>query len=169
MRVACPECSAEYDLPPALAARLAEGRTVRCARCGTAWAPGVPEQGDRAADRAADRADLRTEWAEEPEGGASAPSWDLQDRPGDASPAGPLPGPASPEPPVPLPPSSQPAVAEASPEPRATAGRRAAGLGWAASLLLLVGAAAAAWFWRIELVAAWPPAARAFMALGLAG
>jgi len=43
MRVACPECSAEYEIPPALADQLTEGRSLRCARCGTAWVPqGAP-------------------------------------------------------------------------------------------------------------------------------
>ncbi len=40
---------------------------------------------------------------------------------------------------------------------------------WAASLLLLAASAWAALAWRAEITAAWPPAARAFTALGLGG
>ena len=36
MRIVCPSCTAAYDVPDE---RLAPGRTVKCARCGTGWAP----------------------------------------------------------------------------------------------------------------------------------
>ena len=36
MRIACPSCSAAYDLPEE---QLAAGRAVRCARCGAKWTP----------------------------------------------------------------------------------------------------------------------------------
>ncbi len=36
MRIVCPACTAAYDVPEA---RLAPGRAVRCARCGTDWMP----------------------------------------------------------------------------------------------------------------------------------
>ncbi|MBP0495613.1 zinc-ribbon domain-containing protein [Pararoseomonas indoligenes] len=142
MRVACPECSAEYDLPPALADRLASrpdgARTVRCARCGTAWAP-RPEAPAPAPP---------PEDAPAPPPTASAdttpfPAFPIIERPDDHAP---------PPPPAPLPRRG-----------------RAPALAWAASLLLLAGAAAAAWHWRIDVVEAWPPAARAYVALGLAG
>jgi predicted Zn finger-like uncharacterized protein len=35
VRITCPTCSAEYDVPGS----LAPGRSVRCARCGNQWAP----------------------------------------------------------------------------------------------------------------------------------
>jgi predicted Zn finger-like uncharacterized protein len=35
MRIACPTCAAEYEVP---ASRLAPRRVVRCARCGGEWA-----------------------------------------------------------------------------------------------------------------------------------
>lgn len=132
MRVACPDCSAAYELPPALAARLGEGRPLRCARCGHTW---------------------------KPDPSAEAPA------PGEAAPAPPAPGAAAPE--EPRRPEAPPPAAPAMPGPVTPAGLLAAA--WAASLLLLAGMAAAAWTWRIDLVEAWPPAARAFMALGLAG
>jgi predicted Zn finger-like uncharacterized protein len=39
MRIACPSCAAEYDVPPS---RLKPGKLVRCARCGNDWSP-APE------------------------------------------------------------------------------------------------------------------------------
>lgn len=35
MKITCPSCAAEYNVPGV----LAEGRVVRCAKCGTEWAP----------------------------------------------------------------------------------------------------------------------------------
>ncbi|MDD2877823.1 MAG: zinc-ribbon domain-containing protein [Acidiphilium sp.] len=42
MRIACPVCDAQYQLPPALAAKLPT--RTRCARCGAEWeaVPPVP-------------------------------------------------------------------------------------------------------------------------------
>ena len=36
MRIACPSCSAAYDVPDSL---MTAGRVVRCARCGGNWTP----------------------------------------------------------------------------------------------------------------------------------
>ena len=36
MRIVCPACTATYNVPEV---RLAPGRAVRCARCGTDWMP----------------------------------------------------------------------------------------------------------------------------------
>jgi predicted Zn finger-like uncharacterized protein len=36
MRIACPSCAAEYEVP---ISRLTAGKLVRCARCGTQWSP----------------------------------------------------------------------------------------------------------------------------------
>ncbi|MFL5255234.1 MAG: zinc-ribbon domain-containing protein [Rhodopila sp.] len=38
MQIACPGCSAEYEVP---ASRLTPGRSVRCARCNQTWKPEV--------------------------------------------------------------------------------------------------------------------------------
>ena len=40
-------------------------------------------------------------------------------------------------------------------------------LAWAASVALLLLAAAAAYTWRVDIMAAWPPSARGYAALGL--
>ena len=150
MRVACPECAAEYDLPPAIAARLEGGKTVRCARCGTTWAPPPPRLDDFAPENPAPDSPA-------PAGPPQAPA---------APPPPPQSAPRFPDPPPPLP--GLPVPRQEAAEARADTSRFVT-LAWAASLLLLAGAAAAAWVWRIELVEAWPPAARAFVALGLAG
>ncbi len=39
MRIVCPNCQATYEVPDSL---LAGGKAVRCARCGTEWAPLSP-------------------------------------------------------------------------------------------------------------------------------
>jgi len=36
MRIACPSCSATYEVPDSL---VTVGRVVRCARCGGDWTP----------------------------------------------------------------------------------------------------------------------------------
>ncbi len=158
MRVACPECAAEYDLPPALAARLAEGRSVRCARCGTSWAPGAAQGEAQGEAGGEDQGEARGEAGAE-EQAAQAPPFP----PPNAFEAGEPPPRPSAAPPV----TPDPAVP--APDAEAAGGSRAVGLAWGASLLLLAMAAVAAWHWRVDLVEAWPPAARAFMALGLAG
>ena len=154
MRVACPECSAAYELPPALAARLGEGRPLRCARCGHTWAPGPAEAAPAAAP--------------------PPPAPDLEPSPPDG-PAWPtlLASIPQPAPAAPVPPAAPPGRGAAllARLPRLPADRAGATLAaaWAASVLLLAGGALAAWHWRVAIVEAWPPAARAFLALGLAG
>ncbi|WP_200306072.1 hypothetical protein, partial [Paracraurococcus ruber] len=45
-------------------------------------------------------------------------------------------------------------------------GRLALRAAWAASLLSLAGMLAALWLFRVEIVAAWPPAARLYLLVG---
>lgn len=40
-------------------------------------------------------------------------------------------------------------------------------LAWAASILLLLAAVAAAYVWRAEIIASWPPSARAYALFGV--
>jgi predicted Zn finger-like uncharacterized protein len=42
MRIACPSCAAEYEVPES---RLTRRKLVRCARCGAEWIP-APTDGD---------------------------------------------------------------------------------------------------------------------------
>ena len=160
MRVACPECSAAYELPLAVAARLGEGRPLRCARCGHTWTP-APASPAPAASPARPEASPRPE-PSPPDG----PAWPTLL----AGIPAPAPAPAQ----APAPAGRRAALLARLPRLPVSgfpANRQAAILAaaWAASLLLLAGGALAAWHWRVDLVEAWPPAARAFMALGLAG
>ncbi len=121
---------------------LAAGaRTLRCARCGTAF-------------RAESPAPLPPP-AAPPAAPTAAPAWR------EAAEEVPRPVPArGPRRHAPIDPPLPPTQPEAP-------GRGAALAAWIASLLLLAGAAWAAHAWRAEIVAAWPPAARLYAALGI--
>ncbi len=123
MRIACPNCATEYDVPDRLLA--GPGRMLRCSRCATDFALPPPDAApppDRAPQRLEPRVDV------------------------------PL---------VPLPQQEIEAAvaAEAS---------RALRLAWAVSLAVVAGGLVALVAFRGEVMAAWPPAARLFSALGLA-
>jgi predicted Zn finger-like uncharacterized protein len=150
MRIECPACAAAYEVPDhlLLAPDGAAARPVRCLRCNNRWQPVAPRP-------------------------AQPPPF--------ASGSDPvLPGPALLEPAPARGPATMrntpPAVAaQASPlQPgRAPArvtqpgGMVAPLLAWALSLALLAGAAILLVRHRDAVVAAWPPAARLFLALGL--
>ena len=169
MRIACPSCSAAYEVPDAL---LAAGpRLLRCARCGaqftaTGTAPPAP-------------AEVPPAPPEPPPAPAPAAA---------AAPAPEPPGEAPPEPP-PEPPLAEtvtlardrppptrgptrhspidaPPTAE-SEEPPAGAARGRLAAAWFASVALLAALVVALLRWHAEIAAAWPPAARLFGALGL--
>jgi predicted Zn finger-like uncharacterized protein len=147
MRIACPACSAVYDVPEQLLSGP-RPRALRCARCGHSWTPGPAG-------------------AAEPAPPAAAPA------PGQE---------------VPLP-AIEPEVqaTELRPPPIRTPRRRSPiepplrrpeerrsqrtnvllVLGWLVSIGVLVGLGWAMVVWRAEVVEAWPPAARLYMALGL--
>lgn len=135
MRIACPSCSATYDVPDSL---MTPGRVTRCARCGNEWTPvaivAVPEE----------------------------PEPPLPEEPTPVMPA------------VPEPPSTG-----LSASPRRSAMDRLAArvepprpsirlrLAWGGSILLLILLIGAAFLWRSQFVAAWPPSARAYAVFGL--
>jgi predicted Zn finger-like uncharacterized protein len=185
MRIACPNCSAEYDVPDTL---LAGGpRSLRCARCGHQFEAG----------RVA---------APEPVAPEPPPPEPPTPPPPPVAPPPPPPPPEPPPPePLPSPPVTEtPAPSPApppDPEPAADLPLRArpardrlprpsaietplphrlpdlsadeprGGLGvalaWLLSLAVLGGAGWAAYTYREQIVAAWPPAARVYQALGL--
>jgi predicted Zn finger-like uncharacterized protein len=142
MRIECPSCFAAYIVPDSL---VTAGRVVRCARCGVDWTP------------------VGATAAPEPE--APEPVT--------------LPQPP-PQPPPPAPaeatdgaaarvvatahPSAMERLAAQAAWPRPTTQLR---LAWAASLVLLALAAGAAYAWRDQIVAAWPPSAHAYALFGL--
>jgi predicted Zn finger-like uncharacterized protein len=140
MRIVCPSCQAAYEVPERLIDQAP--RRLRCARCGHEWLP--PE--------------LR---AETP---AVAP---------------PPPGPPPSAPPPVVPPSLRPPARqmdygeeldEKPPRRRvsaAGASNRVAVLGWLLSVLVLAMLGGAAVAWRGDIMAAWPPSQRVYVAVGL--
>ena len=123
MRIECPSCGAEYNVPDRLLAGPA--RTLRCSRC----------QAEFPLPRI------------------------------EAAPPPPPPEP-EPEPPPPPPPAADPAPPAAAPKPAAPDERRLI-LAWAASLLVVLGAAAIFLLARESVMAAWPASTRLFATLGL--
>ena len=124
MRVSCPNCAAEYEVP---SDRLNTRRKVRCARCDSVWAP-VQE---------AETIAQANETVEPPE------------TPADNEPA------------------DQPTIGGATAMDRlaaASAPRQSIGLraAWVASVVLLIGSAAATVTWRGRIVQAWPASALVF-------
>ncbi len=131
MRIACPSCAAEYEVP---AARLKPGRSARCAGCGTQWAPEIAAEPAPATEQASGP-------APEPAGQATAEPADLP-------------------PPVPASGSGAP-VASPADRPAAALSQPAASsalLGaWLLTFLILAGAAGAAVMWRTGIMRTWPP------------
>jgi predicted Zn finger-like uncharacterized protein len=139
MRIACPSCGAEYDVPDRLLAGSA--RTLRCSRCTADFAlPGA------AAPAVAP-----------PAVAPPAPPPPL---------AAVATAPALPKPEVaPLAPAVPARAPVAGPPTRDDAALRKA---WVASLAVVAGGILALVVWRGPVMAAWPPATRLFAALGLA-
>lgn len=136
MRITCPNCAAAYDVP---AERLAGGRTVRCARCGSGWVP--------PADAAA---------PELPAAPAVAPAEAEPEVPEAAAP-----GVAEPEPAFP--------AAAGGGVRRLLAVRLPVPvlLAWVGSLVLLGVLMWAMIAWRLDVMRVWPPSERLYSGLGL--
>jgi predicted Zn finger-like uncharacterized protein len=83
MRISCPNCSTEYEVPDA--ALAGRSRKLRCERCGTEWRTSVPEQAAPAEEwpvtAAAPAAWPPSAVPEEPE----MPSWEVPPAPSWAS------------------------------------------------------------------------------------
>jgi predicted Zn finger-like uncharacterized protein len=138
MRIACPTCGAEYDVPDRLLSGAA--RTLRCSRCATDFAlPTVA-----------------------PVAPPPPPAPPTPPAPPEIV-AAPAPAPAEPEPEAP----AAPTVPERTPVAREPHDRALVGA-WAASVLVVLGGVAAMLAFRAQLMAAWPPVGRFFSVLGLA-
>jgi predicted Zn finger-like uncharacterized protein len=140
MLIECPNCHAGFDVPERLLRD--RSRPLRCGQCGTVFPipePPAPEP---------EPAELRT-----PEPPPAPP---VTEEPRAAS--KPLTEEVQPEPELPR--VTPPEAANGA----SSRGLRAA---WAASILLLIGGGLAAIIQRDAVMAAWPPAARVFGALGL--
>jgi predicted Zn finger-like uncharacterized protein len=169
MRIACPNCAAEYEVPETL---LAAGpRLLRCARCSHQFEAALPGAAAPLPPEPAPASQPASQFAPEPP--------PARDSPGEAPAFAPLPPVfAPPEPPVvdmerPRPtrgptrhsPIDAPPMPEE--EPAEGPSRGALLLGWVISVALLAAAAWAAVHYRAAIMEAWPPATRFFQALGL--
>jgi predicted Zn finger-like uncharacterized protein len=149
MRIVCPICSVAYDVPDSL---LTAGRIVRCTQCSGEWAPvtaaAAPEPTPPAREPPPEpaRAPVVPPMPEPPAPPVGAP-------PAEATPVG-----------ATLRPSAMDRLAAHPAWPRPSNQLR---LAWAASVALLVLLGGAAYAWRGDIVAAWPPSARAYAAFGL--
>ena len=181
MRIACPNCHAEYEVPDAMLA--AGARQLRCARCGHGFAAALPRSAPAVPPLPTPPQAGPVAAAPEPGQPAPTPALaPLSDPPATDS----VPVPAPPEPlpapvavPVPVtvpvtapdrPPPTRgpmqhsPIEAPEDPPPPAT-GRLAAA--WLGSLALVGAGVAALVVFHAEIAAAWPPATRLYATLGL--
>lgn len=134
MRIACPSCAAEYEVPERLLAGGA--RKLRCSRCAAEFALPAPAAPDPPPA------------AEEPPPVAAA---------------APPPVAVFEPPPAPPVPERTPITEDDLADPSERLVRA-----WVLSVAAVVVAGLALVVFRAEVVAAWPPAARLFTALGLA-
>jgi predicted Zn finger-like uncharacterized protein len=148
MRIACPACNAAYEVPDHL---IGPGRRLRCAKCGHDWAvqPAEPATEVAAAEGAA-APDMRSPTQPSPPPAATELPRDLPPHPVLRRP------PQVIDPPLPR-------LGDAPPAQFVT-GLRVA---WAASVLAVLVLLALLLVFRAEIAAAWPPAARLYMALGM--
>jgi predicted Zn finger-like uncharacterized protein len=168
MRIACPNCGAEYEVPDTM---LASGpRMLKCARCDhrvQAEAPRAAPPEPLSPEAGADAAPEAGVAAAPEHGAAAAADPEPPPQPEAVAPRRPLP----PEPPPTRPPPTRgpsqhsPIEAVAADPPR---GGGALALAWLLSFAVLGGAGYAAFLYRAEIMQAWPPATRLFAALGLA-
>jgi predicted Zn finger-like uncharacterized protein len=150
MRIICPSCSATYDVPDSL---VTPERIVRCARCRNEWIPvqAVPPEPPAA--------------PEPPPAGEPAPR--ASELPPAEEPAPPR---APPEPPPteePAPEVRQSAMDRLSAHPSRPSSGTGLRIAWAVSLVVLLALAGAAFAWHAQVVAAWPPSARAYALFGM--
>ena len=139
MRITCPSCAAEYEVPGTLAA----GRVVRCAKCAGQWTPVA----------------LPAEAAAEP-----MPPPPLE--PAQLEPA--QPEPAQPrEPPVPIPAITAPRRVPFDIEKQLRPSPAPLIAAWVVSAAVLAALVAAAIVWRDPVMHAWPPSLRLYAALGM--
>jgi predicted Zn finger-like uncharacterized protein len=146
MRIACPSCSATYEVPDSL---VTVGRVVRCARCGGDWTPveGTPVQDVDPPPRAAAPPPPPTE-----------PAAAVVERTAAEETAEPQTTPETPGP---------SAMDKLAAHPALPQSRLPLRLAWAASLLLIILAAWSAYALRSQIVDAWPPSARMYAAFGM--
>jgi predicted Zn finger-like uncharacterized protein len=144
MRIVCPTCPAEYDVPDSL---VTAGRVVRCAGCGGEWMPvqvGAAEQ-EPVPPSVDDPPPIPVEPAASTAAVPHTEGSAVSDAPPPASPA------------------RDQLVVHATRQ----SSRVPLRLAWLASLAVLGFLGWAAYAWRAEIVAAWPPSARMYAAFGV--
>lgn len=151
MRIECPECAAQYEVP---AERLTPGRSVRCARCGRDWVP-VGEPASLPVEPA-----IPSSSDGEAEPGQAMAGAPAAIPPLRARPSHPFLG--TPRVPVSPPPSFQ-----AAPGPARQAPVTSLGIGWLVTACVLVLAGWAAVEYRGPIARAWPPSLWVYNALDL--
>ncbi len=152
MRIACPSCAAEYEVPEA--ALAAGPRLLRCARCGHSFAAAAPPP--------------EPEPAPEPPPPAEPPPGSPPESPR------PRAGPSTlrperappPEPPAAPPPAPDPPARERLAEPPPAPPRGPLMLAWLVSLAVLAAIGWALWRYRDAVMEAFPPAARLYALFG---
>jgi predicted Zn finger-like uncharacterized protein len=154
MRIVCPSCSAAYEVPDSM---LGGRKAVRCARCGDEWRPFEPEAEAKAEPEIEPELTARPQPPREQE---IVTRLELE------------------RPPRPLPVEPQPyerrmtggAMAidrlMAAPQPPQRS-NLVLTLAWLASVVVIAAALFAAYAWRAEVMAAWPPSVRVYAVLGL--
>jgi predicted Zn finger-like uncharacterized protein len=151
MRITCPVCSANYEVPDQM---LGSGRKVRCAQCGHQWVPGpapvpsappTPRPAPTPIPESPPRANLKERLADVPRTPARPPPLILEKLD-----------------------KVEPTIPDDSAH-RLVERRSGSGvwLGWVASIVIWGLVVWAAYAYRAEVMAAWPPSQRLYAALGL--
>ncbi len=154
MRIICPACAAVYEVPAALLGDTP--RALRCARCGNEWVPHAEPAAQAQPDTT-------------PAAAAAPPAPEQKAIPVPPESRVPLARvPATPVPSVP-PPPGDPMLSIFPPlvERQRRRRERASALAWALTVLTLAALVGAAYVWRADVQAAWPPSQRAYAAIGL--
>jgi predicted Zn finger-like uncharacterized protein len=149
MRIVCPSCSAEYEVPES---RVTVGRTVRCARCGSDWVPVTATPSATADAETPPKAEVPLGVPAPPELEAFAPLEPARADNNEARRS--------------LVTVSRSAMARLAAHPALPRSSTALRLAWAGTIVLLLVLLAGAFAWRSQIVAAWPPSARAYAVLG---
>jgi len=164
MIITCPECSTRYRVADNSIG--ADGRTVKCARCGHRWHQdaSAPEPAPAAPEPAPAEAAPAPEPTAEPVAAAAAEPAVVDSAPEPAEPAT-----APPEAPAdaaaaPARPRQRP---RGKPPAKPAAKRKRAGGGWMVLGLVLVLLFGGGYLFRAEVVQFWPPARKLYRTVGL--
>lgn len=169
MRIACPSCAAEYEVPEAA---LATGpRLLRCARCGHRFTSAAPAPPTPAPPSEPPPAEPEPPAASPPPPPAPGPEASHEaatsGRRSDKVPHPPADGALPPEPAGATLAPADPPLRERLVDPPPAPPRGTLMLAWLLTVAVLGLAAWTFWRYRPEIAEAWPPAARLYRMLGL--